>query len=171
MDTLLRQAGHLIRGRAQRERARRSLLFIATVALLAAAPVAAQPPSAPRSSAIAPEMTITGCLRSGPNPGGVPEPVTYTLEPIVTTAAPAPTGSVSDAAKAKTATRYTLTAEKTIDLSAHVGHTVELRGRLKDLSASPPDAQRDPPTPSPKPGGAHNTFEVATLKMVAARCP
>jgi hypothetical protein len=35
-----------------------------------------------------------------------------------------------------------------------------------------PPTTPDQPTPSPpKPGGAHNTFEVATLKMLAAKCP
>jgi hypothetical protein len=54
-----------------------------------------------------------------------------------------------------------------------VGHKVEISGHLKDLSAGKPAAKTagEPASKPPEPGGAHNTFEVTALKMIAAACP
>ena len=77
-------------------------------------------------------------------------------------------------AKPKSGTRYTLTAPASVQLQAHVGHKVEISGHLKELGApktgeaADRDAQAKPPA---QPGGAHNTFEVASLRMVATTCP
>ena len=114
------------------------------------------------------QMTLSGCLKSGPNPSGVPEAVTYTLEPVEAPSVPV---AATESARPKTGTRYTLTAPASIDLSAHVGHRVEISGHLKDLSAAGVPATRDPQEKLPQPGGAHNTFEVSPLKRVAAKCP
>jgi hypothetical protein len=139
------------------------------MAWIASLPLAAQQ-SAPQSAPA--EMTITGCLKSGPNPSGIPDPVTYTLEPIETAPAPpSPAAGAADAAKPKTPTRYTLASSPSIPLSAHVGHRVEVTGHLKDLSNPETRVDREPGTKPPMPGGAHNTFEVATLKMVSPKCP
>lgn len=148
----------------------RSGLFGSTACavLIASLPLAAVQPSPQPTPA---PMTITGCLRSGPNPSGVPDTITYTLEPIETAPTPSPAASGVESMKAKTGTRYALTASQSVELKAHVGHKVELSGHLKDLSAAEKPDKRDQPTPPPQRGGAHNTFEVVTLKMVAPKCP
>jgi hypothetical protein len=127
------------------------------------------------------QMTIAGCLKASPNPSGVPDTTTYTLEPIE--AAPTAPASSTAAPAGKTATRppagktatvYTLTSSAAIAFKPHVGHKVEISGHLKELSAGKPDAKAagEPASKPPEPpGGAHNTFEVTALKMVAAVCP
>jgi hypothetical protein len=117
-------------------------------------------------------MTITGCLRASPNPSGVPDTITYTLEPIEAappTTAPSSTGAPT----VKTVSRYTLTSSAAVAFKPHVGHKVEISGHLKDLNAGKPAAKAagEPASKPAKPGGAHNTFEVTALKMVAAACP
>ena len=121
------------------------------------------------------QMTIAGCLKASPNPSGVPDTTTYTLEPIeAVPAAPAsstgaPAGKTATPA-GKTGTLYTLTSSAAIAFKPHVGHKVEISGHLKELSA--PDAKAaGEPALKPPAGGAHNTFEVTALKMVAAVCP
>ena len=125
------------------------------------------------------QMTIAGCLKASPNPSGVPDTTTYTLEPIeAVPAAPAsstgaPAGKTATPA-GKTGTLYTLTSSAAIAFKPHVGHKVEISGHLKELSAGKPDAKAagEPASKPPEPpGGAHNTFEVTALKMVAAVCP
>ncbi len=117
-------------------------------------------------------MTIAGCLKASPNPSGVPDTTTYTLEPIEAVAPTAPASS-TEAPAGKTATRYTLTSSAAIAFKPHVGHKVEISGHLKELSVGKPDAKAagEPASKPPEPGGAHNTFEVTALKMVAAVCP
>jgi hypothetical protein len=145
-----------------------AILAIVTGAIPAAdAQVPGQPASSPPA-----HMTITGCLKASPNPTGVPDTITYTLEPIevVPPTAPAPS---SEPRAAKTASRYTLTSSAAIAFKPHVGHKVEITGHLKDLSTGKPDAKAAGSAASkpPQPGGAHNTFEVTALKMVAVVCP
>jgi len=125
----------------------------------------------PRTSTPPPEMIITGCLKAGPNPSGVPDTTTYTLEPVEAAPAPSHAGAQADAMKPKSGTRYTLTAASTAQFKPHVGHKVELTGHLKELSAPEPEAKTDPQAKPPQLGGAHNTFEVASLKMIAPACP
>lgn len=144
----------------------RSMLGVAAMAAMTALPQAQAPPRAP---AVAPEMMLVGCLRAGSNPSGIPHPITYTLEPIETTAPAAVAGT--DLTRPKSGTRYTLTSEKTIEFASLVDQKVEITGRLKDLSADAPAATKPADKAPPQPGGAHNTFEVATLKPVAAKCP
>jgi hypothetical protein len=117
-------------------------------------------------------ITIVGCLKASPNPSGVPDTTTYTLEPIEAVPPTAPASSTA-APVDKTATRYTLTSSAAIAFEPHVGHKVEISGHLKDLSAKKPDAKAagEPASKPPEPGGAHNTFEVTALKIVAAACP
>jgi hypothetical protein len=134
---------------------------VATV--LAQAPAQPAPPPA--------HMTITGCLRAGPNPSGVPDTTTYTLEPVEI--APTPPAGAATTPVAKPPSRYTLTAGPSVQLKLHVGHKVELSGHLKDLSAPTAATRPDPERMAkpPQPGGAHNTFEVTSLKMIAPACP
>ena len=160
-------------GGVAREFTMRVQSFALALAAVTAAMTAtyAQAPSQSAASTPAP-MTVTGCLRASPNPSGVPDTTTYTLEPIETTAT-APASSTGVPA-AKTVTRYTLTSDAAVAFKPHVGHKVEISGHLKDLSAGKPAAKTagEPASKSaPKPGGAHNTFEVTALKMVAAACP
>lgn len=128
------------------------------------------------------QMTIAGCLKASPNPSGVPDTTTYTLEPIEAVAPTAPASSTGALAgktatrppAGKTATLYTLTSSAAIAFKPHVGHKVEISGHLKELSAGKPDAKAagEPASKPPEPpGGAHNTLEVTALKMVAAVCP
>ena len=144
-------------------------LIAATVVSMASLPLAAQQPDKPAPPPT--QMTIVGCLMSGPNPSGVPDTVTYTLEPIETAPAPTRSGGAPDTVKPKSGTRYSLTTTQSVELKAHVGHKVELTGHLKDLSRPDTTASRVPDTKPPQRGGAHNTFEVASLKMVASKCP
>ena len=120
-------------------------------------------------------MVITGCLKAGPNPSGVPDSTTYTLEPIETAPAPRSAAAPAEApiAKPKSGTRYTLTAPASVRLQAHVGHKVEISGHLQELGAPSAKAttEREPQASPAQPGGAHNTFEVASLRMVATACP
>jgi hypothetical protein len=142
------------------------MTLAATVPGAAQQPPPQSPPTAP-----APKMALTGCLRAGPNPTGVPDTITYTLEIIETSPPASATGG--ELTRGKTPSRYTLTTGTSIELKPHVGHTVEITGHLKDLSSGDAAARvkRDPQAKTPQPGGAHNTFEVATLTMLAATCP
>ena len=152
-------------------RPKTALLSATVVTLIASSAAGSQVPAERQPSPPAP-MTIAGCLKSGPNPSGVPDPVTYTLEPIETAPAPpSPARPTGDAVTPNVPKRYTLTASGSVDFSSHVGHKVEVSGRLKDLSSPAGMAARDPQKKAPQPGGAHNTFEVTTLKMVATTCP
>jgi hypothetical protein len=149
-------------------------LFGTTMAVfgLAAALTAAQQPPAQPATTPPAIMTISGCLRAGPNPSMVPDSVTYTLEPIETAPVVSPGGA--EPARPKTGTRYTLTTTaSSLDLKPHVGHKIEITGHLKDLSTADPGTRpdRDPQAKPPQPGGAHNTFEVSSMKMVSATCP
>jgi hypothetical protein len=148
---------------------------LAAVTTAAMAAASAQVPSQPAPSP-PPQMTIAGCLKASPNPSGVPDTTTYTLEPIEDVVPPAPKSKSKSAAETplpKTPTRYTLTSSAAIPFKEHVGHKVELRGHLKDLRSGKPDAKAtgDPASKPPARGGAHHTFEVTALKMVAAACP
>ena len=149
----------------------REFSIAATVVLTASLTLAAQQPDRRSAPAAPAQMTIVGCLQSGPNPSGVPDTVTYTLEPIETAPAPPKPGVAPDTGTPKSGTRYSLTTTQSIELKAHVGHKVELTGHLKDLSRPDATTTRVPDAKPAQAGGAHNTFEVASLKMVASRCP
>ena len=144
------------------------LVSMVRVAGLIAMSTSLQAQAPPRAATPAPEMVLVGCLRSGSNPSGVPSNVTYTLEPIET----APPAGGAELTRPKTGTRYTLTADSGVEFSSRVGQKVEITGHLKDLSADKPAESKPAEAKQPpQPGGAHNTFEVATLKVVAAKCP
>jgi len=149
----------------------RGFTTTATVVLIASLSLAAQQPDRPAAPIAPAQTTIAGCLISGSNPSGVPDTVTYTLEPIEPAPALPKAGAAPDTVKPKSGTLYSLTTTQSIDFKTHVGHKVELTGHLKDLSRPDATATRVPDTKSPQPGGAHNTFEVASLKMVASDCP
>ncbi len=85
-------------------------------------------------------------------------------------ASPATGSAARSAAVAKT--RYALSTEgaQKVDLSKHVGHHVELSGRL--LTTDQGNASAKPaPAAKPLPGAAHRMFHVSALKMIAPKCP
>ena len=104
--------------------------FAAVTGAMAAAYGQVAGQSAPSPPA---QMTIAGCLKASPNPSGVPDTTTYTLEPIEAVAPTAPASSTG-ARNDKTAIRYTLTSSAGIAFKPHVGYKVEISGHLKDLS-------------------------------------
>src|SRR5688572_16759147 len=119
--------------------------FAAVTGAMAAAYGQVPGQSAPSPPA---QMTIAGCLKASPNPSGVPDTTTYTLEPIEAVVAPtapasslgAPAGKTATRPPAgKTATLYSLTSSAAIEFKPHVGHKVEISGHLKELSVGKPD--------------------------------
>ena len=72
-------------------------------------------------------------------------------------------------------TRYALSTEAAVDFARHVGHHVELTGqvleRLHTVNPSASQPSATVATPKPLPGAAHRMFQVATLKMIAPKCP
>jgi len=154
---------------------------MATVALSAAA--VAQTPKTGGEP-----MTLTGCLVSTPNPdpaGAVGKPPIYTMEVVPPATGPAPTTSTtssspgasgrSSSTTAVKPTVYTLTATESVDLAKHVNHRIEVTGQLEygqsgAMTRQPSTSSATPVEQESKAGGAHNTFKVASLKMVAADC-
>jgi hypothetical protein len=157
----------------------RTLIACAAIVWATSAAPAAQPQ--PGSQPAGKPTTIIGCLRSTPNPdpaGTAGKSPVYTMDVIPAPMPPRPEtssmpkpGSVADAVKATT---YTLTAPESVGLAKHVGHRVEVTGQLQDTGTkakeSPGTRGGTPDAMAPKPGGAHNTFEVTALKMVSAQC-
>jgi hypothetical protein len=141
-------------------------LFMLVTALFMTSPAT----SAQQEAAKEPPVTIlTGCLRSSGADTAVAGPSgrLYTLEVVepVTKPAPTTTGSTPPVA---TTTTYSLAAPESVGLAKHDGHQVQLTGRLQAPSTAA--SQAGATAPPPKPGGAHNTFNVTALKMVSAKC-
>jgi hypothetical protein len=114
-----------------------------------------------------PMTVLSGCLRESradtttANKKGV----IYTLEAgtqkLPTSPAPEGSGPV------KINGRYALSFEESVDLSKHVNHQVEVRGRI--LPRPTPDAGAGT-TAKPLPGAAEHMFHVTALKMISANC-
>lgn len=137
------------------------------------AAAAQQPPAEPTRQ---PETTLTGCLKSHGADTAIAGPSgrLYTLEVVETVEAPAATTSTpagTPAPGASTVT-YSLSNEGKIDLEKHADHQVQLTGRMQAPSpaAQKKAAQPGAPATPPEPGGAHRTFHVTGLKMIAAKC-
>jgi hypothetical protein len=123
-----------------------------------------------------PETTLTGCLKSHGADTAIAGPSgrLYTLEVVEAVEAPAattsrPTGTPSPGASTVT---YSLSNEAKVDLEKHADHRVQLTGRMQAPSqaAQKKAAQPGAPAAKPEPGGAHRTFHVTGLKMIAAKC-
>ena len=121
------------------------------------------------------ETVLSGCLRDAraDTTNADPKGVIYTLEAAASTSSttPAPiSGAAQAAAVAKT--RYALSVDGSVDLSKHVGHHVQLTGKLLSEQRTSQNASAPAPTAAkPLPGAAHRTFQVTGLKMIAAKCP
>jgi hypothetical protein len=118
--------------------------------------------------------TLMGCLRStradtttADTKGNL-----YTLEVMDTPS----TGSTEVGAPAPGTSgpiTYALSAPDSVGLGKHVGHQVQVSGKLKPPNATEPPAAGTPTTAAPgaKPGHISRTFEVSALKMISAKCP
>jgi hypothetical protein len=111
------------------------------------------------------DLVLTGCLQSGPGDttAGDSKGRIYTLS-VASAASPTAATPPSEKTSAASPEIYTLMAAEALGLAKHVGHQVQLTGRLQT-----PAPQKDAAATA-KPGGAHRTFEVSSLKMIAAKC-
>jgi hypothetical protein len=114
-------------------------------------------------------MTLTGCLQAGTAPG------TFTLTNATSsqrasadkptdpaTATPTPTEeAVGTSGKAKT---YELTAKTGVDLTAHVGHKVEVTTEPATAKGAEAGTSTEMKTATPK-------LTVTALKHVSPTCP
>ena len=116
-----------------------------------------------------PITVLSGCLREtrADTTTANTEGVIYTLEAEVQKlpTSPAPEGS----GPIKREGRYALSFEKSVDLSKHVNHQVEVRGRMLPRPAME-RADETGKAPKPLPGAAEQMFHVTTLKMISATC-
>ena len=137
-------------------------LLVSAGSVLAQQPAAADKP---------PTMMLTGCLRSSGADTAIAGPTgrLYTLEVMEAPATPAPGATTSSAPSVTSKTTYSLSAPESVGLAKHADHEVQLTGRLQ-APAAPPAKQASPSESPSKPGGAHRTFEVTALKMIAAKC-
>ena len=138
----------------------------------------AQQPTAP-TTARPGDLVLTGCLRGsaaaiGTSPG---QGMIYTLE-VTEPALPKPSATTTSGDAARTAmattTTYTLSAPEVIGLAKHVDHEVQLTGIMQppaSAARTPGAAGSSTPAPAGKPGGAHRTVQVSSLKMMSAKCP
>jgi hypothetical protein len=126
--------------------------------------------------------TVAGCLRTmrADTATADPKGQIYTIEVVKED------GAASDergtpVPDTSPATTYALSAPASVGLATHVGHYVQLTGKLRPISttdSSTTSAGAKPPaagaTSSSAPGatpGGSRTFEVAGLKMLSAKCP
>jgi hypothetical protein len=150
--------------------------FLASTILVGPASAAVGPQKPPTESAESPETLLTGCLKSHGADTAIAGPSgrLYTLEVVETVEAPAattstPTGTPPPGASKVT---YSLSNEGKIDLEKHADHQVQLTGRMQAPSQAAQEKADRPGAPAtrPEPGGAHRTFRVTGLKMIAAKC-
>jgi hypothetical protein len=129
-----------------------ALTATATIAAQQPPPASAQQPPAPSSSD---KVVVTGCIQRG-----IQSPVGTTGAPGAAAAADASKFILTKASPVADATAtpktYRLDAEDS-QLTAHVGHKVEITGTL-DAKPAPGDA------------AAPSKLKVASVKMVAASC-
>lgn len=115
-----------------------------------------------------PITVLSGCLRQSradtttANEKGV----IYTLEAetqkLPTSPPPEGSGPVT------TTGRYALSFEESVDLSKHVNHHVEVRGRMLPKSDTGPSSGSA--ASKPLPGAAQQMFHVTALKMISPKC-
>lgn len=136
--------------------------------LFTTSPLLAQQPAATEPQ---PVTMLTGCLRSSGADTAVagPEGRLYTLEVTDAPTKPDATTTTGATPPVATKTTYSLAAPASVGLAKHDGHEVQLTGSLQAPS-TPASASGTGKTPAPKPGGAHRTFNVTALKMIADKC-
>ena len=124
----------------------------------------------PSDSEKQPVTVLTGCLRSSGADTAIAGPSgrLYTLEVVEPPAKPGATSTGSTPPVASKTT-YSLSAAESVGLAKHVDHEVQLTGRLQAPSTDASSTATSSASQS-KPGGAHRTFQVTALKMVAAKC-
>jgi hypothetical protein len=150
------------------------LTFVVSLALCDAASAQQPAVTEPRPPA---DTILTGCLRSSGADVAVAGPSgrLYTLE--VTEAAKPSTEATAAGATTGSGSKvtYSLSVPSSIDLEKHADHEVQLTGRLQPPSTPRPPAGSPTttaaPSQKPQPGGAHRTFQVASIKMISAKCP
>jgi hypothetical protein len=146
------------------------ILNISVVALaVVSVQVSAQQPA---NSEKPPVTLLSGCLKSSAADTAVAGPSgrIYTLEVID---APPPVAAATSTASSNppvaSKTTYSLAAAESLGLAKHVDHEVELTGTLQAPAATTARPASKEPSAA-KPGGAHRTFEVTAVKMLAPKC-
>ena len=151
--------------------------FVASAALVQppTAAIGQQKPSP--DSAELPETVLTGCLKSHGADTAIagPDGRLYTLEVVETVKPAGPTTSTPTGTPASTSTTtYSLDNVGKVELEKHADHQVQLTGRMqapsKAAQTSAPGAPSGTPAARPAAGGAHRTFHVTGLKMIAPKC-
>ena len=122
----------------------------------------ASPQTAPSSSSMGKSVTIIGCLQSGT------EPNSY----VLSNAMPSDTSQQSQirsertpSEMARTEDSYTLIPEGRVDLKKHVGHKVEVTGKVAEKS-SRTSAQTEQSSEMT----GHPHFKVASIREIAQSC-
>ncbi len=127
------------------------------------------------------ETTLTGCVRTQRADAGSADTKgnIYTLE--LSSGAGRGEGAASGGTAATGAARaaataemtYTIAAPESVAIGKHVGHQVELTGRVQPAMGSRGAAAGvgAATATKPEPGGAHRTFQATALKMISAKCP
>jgi hypothetical protein len=151
--------------------------FSAHAALIAPATAAVGQQKPATELAAQPETVLTGCLRSHGADTAVAGPSgrLYTLEVVERTKVSEPTTSTPAGTPAGVSTTtYSLDNVGKVPLEKHADHQVELTGRMQAPSPAAEKSAAKPPTGAPatkaEPGGAHRTFHVTGLKMIAPKC-
>jgi hypothetical protein len=114
------------------------------------------------------DVTVTGCLKAGDSADS------YQLsdlkfkqdkeKAVGTTGAP-------PAAIASASSLKLIGAPSATKLSEHVGHTIEVTGKVSDKAPSAsPGAPSDPASTRPQASSAAPSLEVKSVKMVSATC-
>ena len=138
------------------------LIVASTVA--AGAQTSSQAPSATSRQSAPKPAKATGCLAAGAAAD------TFTLTTVEADLKPNPVGT------SKTVI-YTLTPQPGVDLSAHIGHTVEVSGMeppAKQTATTTDQSRRSTPatlaSTTPKTEIVARRMRVSAVKMVAADC-
>jgi len=146
-------------------------LSLGILVLVSAATVGAQQYPAPKAddkvAKDAKDVTVTGCVAAGT------EPNTFILTTkAADAAAPAPTTPPAEGAAAASTVTYRLDSPEKV--KAHLGHQVEVTGRLDDTKGTAKEAT--PPAPdATQPAGTSGKqpslkLNVKAVKMLSASC-
>jgi hypothetical protein len=153
------------------------LIVASTVA--AAAQTSSQAPSAISLQSAPKSAKVTGCLAAGPGAD------TFTLTTVEADLKPNPVGTSGVAGSPESGALkpdvktviYTLTPQPGVDLSAHIGHTVEVSGMeppAKQTATTTDQRRRSRPatlaSTTPKTEIVARRMRVSAVKMVAADC-
>lgn len=152
-----------------RQRGRHHFGAAALALSIAGTGVLAQTPQQTPQPSTSEGTVLRGCLRQGradtttANAKGIIYTLEVTSEKLPTS--PPPEGS----GPAKAAViRYALSFDKSVDLSKHVNHRVEVKGRTMPRPGN--TAAGGATDAKPLPGAAEQMFDVAAVTMLAAKC-